>query len=147
MNEERIFEALELMRRENNQHFEAIDNRLDSMDKRFDSMDKRLDSMDKRFDSMDKRFDAMDERLDSMDKRFDAMDERFDSMDIKLMKTNMEIENNIKPALAVLAEGHKTLLETLAPKNRVDELEEEVKFLRGIVYRMNEDLEKLKKAQ
>lgn len=47
----------------------------------------------------------------------------------------------------LLAEGHQTLLDTLAPKSRVENLEDEMAFLRSIIKTMNEDISTLKKAQ
>ena len=46
----------------------------------------------------------------------------------------------------LLAEGQKTILETLAPKSRVEELEDEVAFLKSIIRLHSEDIAKLKKA-
>ena len=47
--------------------------------------------------------------------------------------TRVLIESSIMPKFNLLAEGQQTLLETLAPKNRVEELEEEVDFLKSII--------------
>ena len=41
----------------------------------------------------------------------------------------------------------QTLLETLAPKSRVEELEEEVDFLKSIIKLHSEQIAELKKAQ
>lgn len=50
------------------------------------------------------------------------------------------------PRFNLLAEGQRDILEKLVPRARVDDLEDEVKFLKSIVRQMNEDLQKLKKA-
>lgn len=50
------------------------------------------------------------------------------------------------PRFNLLAEGQQGILEKLVPRSRVDDLEDEVKFLKTIVRQMNEDLQKLKKA-
>lgn len=57
------------------------------------------------------------------------------------------IESDILPRFDKLADGHKLLLETLAPKSRVEELEEEIAFLKPLVMSMLTDIDKLKKAQ
>ena len=54
---------------------------------------------------------------------------------------------DILPRFDKLADGHKLLLETLAPKSRVEELEEEIAFLKPLVMSMLTDIDKLKKAQ
>lgn len=63
-----------------------------------------------------------------------------------IREVSVLIENEVTPKFNLLAEGQQTILETLAPKNRVDELEDEVKFLKSIVRQMNEDIQQLKKA-
>ncbi len=56
-------------------------------------------------------------------------------------------ESAILPKFNLLADGQAAILEKLVPRSRVDDLEEEVKFLKSIVRQMNEELQKLKKAQ
>ena len=58
----------------------------------------------------------------------------------------MDIENRIDPQLQVLAEGQKTILETLAPKNRVEALEDEVEFMKRLFKSLSRDVDELKKA-
>ena len=60
--------------------------------------------------------------------------------------TRVLIESSIMPKFNLLAEGQQTLLETLAPKSRVD-LEEEVDFLKSIIKLHSEQIAELKKAQ
>ena len=57
------------------------------------------------------------------------------------------IESSITPKLNLLAENQRTLLETLAPKSRVDELQEDVDFLKSIIKLHSEQIAELKKAQ
>ena len=60
--------------------------------------------------------------------------------------TRVLIESSIMPKFDLLAEGQQTLLETLAPKNRVAELEE-VSFLKSVIKLHSEQIAELKKAQ
>ncbi len=62
-------------------------------------------------------------------------------------RTHAYIEEAIIPQLQLLAEGHQTLLETLAPKSRVDNLEDDVVFLKSIVKSLMQEVADLKKAQ
>ena len=97
-----------------------LDRQFDKIDKRFDGMDERLDRMDERFDRMDERLDRMDERFDRMDERFDRMDERFDRLEGRVDKLEesvtglqLAVENEIRPSIQILAEGHMMLNEKL----------------------------------
>ena len=52
------------------------------------------------------------------------------------------VESDIGPKLNKLAEGQQVLLETLAPKNRV---EDEVSFLKSLICMHSEQIAELKK--
>ena len=101
-----------------------------------------LSLLDRQFDKIDKRFDGIDERLDRMDERFDRMDERFDRLEGRVDKLEesvtglqLAVENEIRPSIQILAEGHMMLNEKLDRvlenaketeelKTRVDALED-----------------------
>ena len=57
------------------------------------------------------------------------------------------VENQIKPQLRLLAEGTADIQERLIPRARVDELEDEVRFLKLMVRQMAERVSLLDKAQ
>ena len=64
------------------------------------------------------------------------------------------IENTILPQFKLLAEGQQTILETLTPKSKTEELQEEVDFLKSIIKlhtkqlaEQEREIEELKKAQ
>ena len=71
--------------------------------------------------------------------------------DVAGLQTNvagirMDIENRIDPQLQALAEGQKTTLEPLAPKNRVEALDAEVEFMKRLFKSLSRDVDELKKA-
>ena len=57
------------------------------------------------------------------------------------------VETAIQPQFNLLAEGQQAILEKLVPRSRVDELDEEVKFLKVVVRQMNDEIQLLKAAQ
>lgn len=57
------------------------------------------------------------------------------------------MESQFQPQFNLLAEGQQVIFEKLVPRSRVDDLEDEVKFLKSIVRRMDDELQALKKAQ
>ena len=61
--------------------------------------------------------------------------------------TRVIIESSVMKKLDLLIEGQQSLLETLAPKSRVEELEEEVSFLKSVVGLHSQRLAQLEKAQ
>ena len=65
-----------------------------------------------------------------------------------------EAENRMKvmmeayfgPKFNLLYENQQIMMEQLAPRSRVDDLEDEVKFLKSVVRQMNDEIQQLKKA-
>ncbi len=80
------------------------------------------------------KMDAMEARLQS---KIDDVDSHWRAY----------VEASIMPNFQLLAEGHQALLETLAPKSRVDNLEDDVIFLKSIVKSLMQEVSELKKAQ
>ena len=72
-----------------------------------------------------------------------------DQSEIRETLTRVAItqENVVLPRLSLLAEGHKTLLETLAPRNRVEALEDDVSFMKTVIKALSQEIAELKKAQ
>lgn len=62
----------------------------------------KVSSMENKFDTIDKRFDAVDKRLDSMDTRLD-------SLDSNVTQIRFNIENELRPNIMRIAEGHLDL--------------------------------------
>ncbi len=60
---------------------------------------------------------------------------------------NVIIESEVTPKFNLLADGQAQIREMLIPRTRVDDLEDEVKFLKLMCQQMAEDIAKLKKAQ
>lgn len=72
-----------------------------------------------------------------------------DMVDVKdrLAKVEVTQENIIIPQIQALAEGQKTILETLAPKSRVEALEDEMAFMKSVIKALSQEVAELKKAQ
>ena len=65
----------------------------------------------------------------------------------RLVSVEVAQENILIPQIQALAEGQKTILETLAPKSRMEALEEEVELLKSIIKMHTNQINDLKKAQ
>lgn len=86
-------------------------------------------------------------RLDQVDTRLDSMEANQAEMQATLTKVAVTQENIVLPRLQALAEGQQNLRDTLAPKNRVEALEEEVALLKEVIRTHSRDIAELKKAQ
>ena len=56
------------------------------------------------------------------------------------------MESYFGPKFNLLYENQQIMMEQLTPRSRVDDLEDEVKFLKSVVRQMNDELQQLKKA-
>ena len=65
-----------------------------------------LSLLDRQFEKIDKRFDGMDERFDRLEGRVDKLEESVTSL-------QLAVENEIRPSIQILAEGHMMLNEKL----------------------------------
>ena len=114
---------------------------------------------------------ALQERLDRIGQRMDTFEEKPGRMDELATKASVDelarrvqeecrnarigavhdmqviLENTVMKQLKLLAEGQQTLLETLAPRSKVEDLEEDVAMLKQVVRMMSQDIAELKKAQ
>ena len=76
-------------------------------------LDRQFEKIDKRFDGIDERLDRMDERFDGIDERFDRLEGRVDKLEESVTSLQLAVENEIRPSIQLLAEGHMMLNEKL----------------------------------
>ena len=60
-------------------------------------------------------------------------------------RLNVVLESAIMPKFNLLAEGQQTILQTIAPKSKTEELEEEIDFLKAVVRSQSQRIEALEK--
>ena len=87
------------------------------------------------------------EKLDELGQRMDKQNQRIDRLDQRMDALSVIIENTVCGQLKILAEGHATILETLAPKSKTEELEEELDFLKAIVRSQSQRIDALEKQR
>ncbi len=78
----------------------------------------------------------------------DQTEMKADISDLRQTVTRIAItqENVVLPNLQLLAEGHDTLLSTLARKDRVEALEDDVALLKAVIKTMSQRITDLEKA-
>lgn len=70
-----------------------------------------------------------------------------EEIDQRSIRTQVLLETDYADKLQLLYEGHQTLLETLAPKDRVEALEDDVAMMKDVIKLMRQEISELKKAQ
>lgn len=93
-----------------------------------------------RLDGMDKRFEGIDRRFEGMDKRFDSLEAKVLNNTEEIKKINLCLENEIRPSIMRIAEGHLDLNRKLDEALKIDQEKENMalrlNFLEGKVERL-----------
>lgn len=92
-------------------------------------------------------FEKINQTLTEMRAGMTEMKADMAEMKTLLQKVAVTQEGVVLPRLELLAEGHQNLLDTLAPKSRVEALEEDVDTLKTVMRLLTHDVTELKKAQ
>ena len=101
---------------------------------------------------MDEKISASEERMNNrMDKRISESEERMNNrMDRRISESEQHMsvlmESYFDPKFELLADSIKDIQEKLVPRCRVDDLEDEVKFLKVMYRQMVERVALLEKA-
>lgn len=114
-----------------------------------EQINRRLDSMDGRFDGIDGRLDGMDGRLGRVESAQEEMRGDISRMQETLTRVAVTQEGVVLPRLQLALEGHSELnrkMDALAPKERVEVLEDRVITLETAVKAMTKRLAALEKA-
>ena len=101
---------------------------------------------------VDEKISASEERMSKViDDRISASEERMskvidDRISASERRMQVMIENAVNPKFDLLMETLTNIQEQLVPRSRVDDLEDEVKFLKVVVRQMGERVSQLEKA-
>ena len=106
-----------------------------------------LEQLNEKVDNHDKRFDRLEERLGRVEERLDKVEEHMEELDERSLRSAVALEGTVIPQLRLLYEGQVNLQQTLAPKERVEVLEDEVITLKTMVKSLSNRLTVLEKAQ
>ena len=113
-----------------------------------------LTEMKAEMDSMKTEIGSMKAEIGSMkaetDKRFDKVDEYLQGLDARSLKSAVLLETDVSRDIHLLYEGYSEIskkLDTLATKEQVEELSDDVAVIKEVVSRHSVDIGKLKKAQ
>ena len=135
-NEEKILEMLEKLTGEVAKHGELLVKQGETLAKHGELLAKQGEIL--------VRHDAALEKLVEKVGQQGAL---LEELDDRSLRSAVMLENEVLPKLQLLYEGHVHLQETLAPKERVEVLEDEVITPKSAVKMMTKRLDALEKAQ
>ena len=97
------------------------------------------------------RLDKMDERFDKMDERLDGIESHLEKVETLATKTQIALENDIKPKINLLFEGQITLQNRFSQLDRMEETLRELRYdvqdLQHIVSWHSNDIRWLKRRR
>ncbi len=106
-----------------------------------------LGQISSRLDALEGNQAEMQGSMAEMQGSMAEMQASMSEMQATLTKVAVTQENIVLPRLEALYEGQENLRETLAPKGRVEALEDDVALLKEVIRTHSRDIAELKKAQ
>lgn len=107
----------------------------------------RLDKMDGRMDQMQGDISDLRTTVTGMQKDISSVQKDISDLRDTVTRVAVTQENVVLPRLQLLAEGHDTLLETLARKEQVEALKDDVATQGTAIMLVSQRVTKLEKAQ
>ena len=79
---------------------------MDKSNELFELMTKMYSEMQEMKGEINTRFDSIDNRFDKVESRLDTVESKLDTVENRVTKTNIIIEQNIKPSISALLDGY-----------------------------------------
>ncbi len=103
-------------------------------------------------DMVEMKADMVEMKADMVEMKADMveMKAKLEEVDQRSIRTQVLLETEIQDKIQLLFDGHELIkekLDELAPKSRVDDLEDDVAMLKDVVKLMRLEIAELKKAQ
>lgn len=135
-NEEKILEILERLTKEVGKHSEVLETLTGKVDRQGEILAQHSEILAQHSKMLAQHSEMLARH-----------NEVLEELDGRSLRTAVILENEVLPKLQLLYEGQVHLQETLAPKERVEVLEDEVITLKSTVKLMMKRLDALEKAQ
>jgi len=105
---------------ENKMRFDGIEKRFVGVEEQMKGIEKRFVGVEGQMKGIEKRFVGVEGQMKGIEKRFDGVEEqmkgfekRFDSMEASVRGIHIVFENEIRPNICRIAEGHLDLFRKL----------------------------------
>ena len=159
-NEEKILEILG----HHDQMFAAINQTLEKhgemLEKHGEMLERHGEMLERHGETLEKHSKILEEHSKILEQHSQILEEHsaelkkhgelLEKLDERSQRTAVLMETDVTRKLDLLYEGHRAImdiLETLAPKSRVEVLEDDVRLLKIAFKSMQQDIAGLKKAQ
>ena len=93
---------------------------------RVEELEDRFDVLEGKVDALVVRVDELEDKVDTLVVRFDELEDRVDSLDKQMKCISLTFENDIRPSIMRVAEGHLDLNRKLDRAMKSDSEREEL---------------------
>ncbi|GEQ15662.1 hypothetical protein [Clostridium butyricum] len=95
-----------------------------------DKSNEMFELMTKMYSEMQDGFSSVNQRLDKVESRLDTVENKLNSVETEVTKTNITIENDIKPKIEALFDGYKQNTEAInLLSDKIDDLQADINNL------------------
>ncbi len=104
----------------------------------------------KALEQQGKMLERLHEAQTETQEKIAGMDERLTETQTAAVRAAVLLKEDVQPKLQLLYDGYQSImekLETLAPRNRVEALEDEMSFMKTVIRALSQEVAELKKAQ
>lgn len=134
--EEKILEMLEHLT-------QTVEKQNGILEKHGEMLEKQGETLKKHGEMLEKHGEMLEKHGEMLEKHEKILEKL--QLDVSGIKVRLDVE--VKTQFNLLAEGQQTIIETMTPKDRVDELEADVIVLKTAVKMLSQEVAELQKAQ
>ena len=132
--------------------FDSLNTKIDSLDTRMNSLNTRMnsfqDDINNRIDILSKRLDKNTDKVDILSKQLDENTRKLDTVAEDVSKIKITVENEIKPRIGLIAEGHQPIVEKVTSLTEdMEVVKFDVDIVKKVVKTHSKELNKLGKVR
>ena len=132
--------------------FDSLNTKIDSLDTRMNSLNTRMnsfqDDINNRIDILSKRLDKNTDKVDILSKQLDENTRKLDTVAEDVSKIKITVENEIKPRIGLIAEGHQPIVEKVSSLTEdMEVVKFDVDIVKKVVTTHSKELNKLGKVR
>lgn len=122
---------------------EMLEHLTQTVEKQNGILEKHGEMLEKQGETLKKHGEMLEKHGEMLEKHEKILEKL--QLDVSGIKVRLDVE--VKTQFNLLAEGQQTIIETMTPKDRVDELEADVIVLKTAVKMLSQEVAELQKAR
>lgn len=125
----------------------SLTDKVDGIDSRLAKVEAVQAKQGEQLAKQGEQINRIEDRLDAMDGRLDTMDKHLKEVDERSMRNGVMLENDVAAKVQAVLDGHDVLARTLASKEQVEKLAEDVDIIKSVITDHSREIHELQRAQ